>query len=556
MATTRQKVQIDLTAVDKTKAAFNSVNSSLEKTAKSAALLRKAFSGFIAVGAIAAGISAFSKAALAAQQPLIDMAELIGANIAEMSKLGTAAELAGISQTKFTTGLQRQTRRVAEAAAGTGEAVKALKELGLEAQRLNTLRPDEQFREIAEAMGDIPNRADQVRLAMKLWDSEGVALLNTMNKLEEATKIAVESGAVLTDQEVQAFKELREEVAKTEAAYKALGQTVVSTGIAAEIESWKQKTLEWASTVAEVGSNTFTNLGKFADVFKSKLFGSPEEQSAAFKALAESLWVPVVEGADAAGDAVLTFDLKLKQTGNTVKSVKDDMDLMFDAVENQFKQLEQNTALNEVGLGPQQARELRQFNEEKRKAAQEEIEAQRELQKETDATLRSQQQFADNVASTMTSAFSDAVIDAQSLSSVFDALLQDLAQMVIRMAILRPLAQSISSGIQPFLPQFATGTNSAPGGFAVVGEQGPEVVNLPRGSQVIPNNKLGNGGGDTVVNVVNAPPDTRVEETRQADGSALINVILAEVGKSITGGGLVGRSIQQSFGTRVQAVTR
>jgi hypothetical protein len=226
---------------------------------------------------------------------------------------------------------------VAEAAAGTGEAVKALKELGLEAQRLNTLRPDEQFREIAEAMGDIPNRADQVRLAMKLWDSEGVALLNTMNKLEEATKIAVESGAVLTDQEVQAFKELREEVAKTEAAYKALGQTVVSTGIAAEIESWKQKTLEWASTVAEVGSNTFTNLGKFADVFKSKLFGSPEEQSAAFKALAESLWVPVVEGADAAGDAVLTFDLKLKQTGNTVKSVKDDMDLMFDAVETKYR---------------------------------------------------------------------------------------------------------------------------------------------------------------------------------------------------------------------------
>jgi len=33
---------------------------------------------------------------------------------------------------------------------------------------------------------------------------------------------------------------------------------------------------------------------------------------------------------------------------------------------------------------------------------------------------------------------------------------------------------------------FAGGTNFAPGGLAVVGERGPEVVNLPRGSQVYP----------------------------------------------------------------------
>lgn len=36
---------------------------------------------------------------------------------------------------------------------------------------------------------------------------------------------------------------------------------------------------------------------------------------------------------------------------------------------------------------------------------------------------------------------------------------------------------------------FASGTNFAPGGLALVGERGPELVNLPRGSQVIPNDK-------------------------------------------------------------------
>lgn len=38
---------------------------------------------------------------------------------------------------------------------------------------------------------------------------------------------------------------------------------------------------------------------------------------------------------------------------------------------------------------------------------------------------------------------------------------------------------------------FASGTDSAPGGMAIVGEKGPELINLPKGSQVIPNHKLG-----------------------------------------------------------------
>ena len=41
------------------------------------------------------------------------------------------------------------------------------------------------------------------------------------------------------------------------------------------------------------------------------------------------------------------------------------------------------------------------------------------------------------------------------------------------------------------IPGFANGTMSAPGGLAMVGERGPELVNLPRGSQVIPNHELG-----------------------------------------------------------------
>lgn len=51
------------------------------------------------------------------------------------------------------------------------------------------------------------------------------------------------------------------------------------------------------------------------------------------------------------------------------------------------------------------------------------------------------------------------------------------------------------------LPGNALGTDNWRGGLSWVGERGPELVNLPRGAQVIPNNKLGamTGGSDRFV---------------------------------------------------------
>lgn len=48
---------------------------------------------------------------------------------------------------------------------------------------------------------------------------------------------------------------------------------------------------------------------------------------------------------------------------------------------------------------------------------------------------------------------------------------------------------------------YADGGTNIPGGFALVGERGPEIVNLPGGSDVIPNHML--GGTTTIVNNVN-----------------------------------------------------
>jgi hypothetical protein len=56
---------------------------------------------------------------------------------------------------------------------------------------------------------------------------------------------------------------------------------------------------------------------------------------------------------------------------------------------------------------------------------------------------------------------------------------------------------TILKGIGAFLGFNAGGTDNWRGGLSVVGERGPELVNLPRGAQVIPNNVLRGMGGAT-----------------------------------------------------------
>ena len=60
---------------------------------------------------------------------------------------------------------------------------------------------------------------------------------------------------------------------------------------------------------------------------------------------------------------------------------------------------------------------------------------------------------------------------------------------------------AVGSALQNSIPKFATGTQNFSGGSAWVGERGPELVTLPKGANVIPNDKLGgmSGGGATVL---------------------------------------------------------
>ena len=194
-----ENVNIVIKAFDKTEAAFAGIRNGFAKIGQAADKVKKRFPTLtkvvgafatVAKAAIKAVVVAFTAAAAAmtaltissfkSGDQLAKTADKIGVTTEALAGLRHAAELTGVSAGTMDMAMQRLTRRVSEAANGTGEAVGALHELGINAAELEQLPLDKQMSVIADSMAKVENQSDKVRLAMKLFDSEGVALVNTL----------------------------------------------------------------------------------------------------------------------------------------------------------------------------------------------------------------------------------------------------------------------------------------------------------------------------------------------------------------------------------------
>ena len=124
--------------------------------------------------------------------------------------------------------------------------------------------------------------------------------------------------------------------------------------------------------------------------------------------------------------------------------------------------------------------------------------------------------------------FAEGVRGATSLREALGGVLKSLGQVLLRQAQTsltnafggsKSIGGSIVSGLFSGLMGFATGTPYAPGGLSLVGERGPELVDLPRGARVLNANvtRGAMGGGQ---NITFAP----VIDARGADAGAVARI--------------------------------
>ncbi len=187
--------------------------------------------GIAATGAAAAYATAFgvmTKQTLDLADQLAKLETRLGVSVEAMSALKFAGEQSGVSFQTLTMGMQRMIRRVGEAANGTGEAEAALIELGISAKELADLRPENQFRAIAKALSGVADSNDKARLAQKLFDSEGVSLLqmfeNGATGLDEYMARANELGVVMSHTTAKGAKEAKNALGEVKAVMNASAQ--------------------------------------------------------------------------------------------------------------------------------------------------------------------------------------------------------------------------------------------------------------------------------------------------------------------------------------------
>jgi uncharacterized protein (TIGR02217 family) len=152
---------------------------------RQAELLRngiRTLGGALAGVATVGGLTALVDRSISAADAIGKTADKIGVGVEALQELRFAAKASGVEQQTLDMALQRFTRRAAEAAQGTGEAKEALAQMGiaLRDQSGNLRRSENLLADVADAFARIEDPAERMRLAFKLFDSEGVALVNLL----------------------------------------------------------------------------------------------------------------------------------------------------------------------------------------------------------------------------------------------------------------------------------------------------------------------------------------------------------------------------------------
>jgi hypothetical protein len=222
----------------------------------------------MAVTAAAATVTAATAVMVKQQMQQIDQlakfSDRLGITTVALSGLRHQAELNGVAQNQLDTGLQRMVRRVAEAAKGTGEAVKALDELGMSAQQLSRLSPEKQFAAIADKMKDVDGQSNRVRLAFKLFDAEGVGMVNMMRDgaegLAAAQAEAVGLGIAINRIDAAKIEAANDATYRAKSAMDGLGKSI---------------TIAVTPYITEI-ANEFFNAGKESNGFRDQVTAGME----------------------------------------------------------------------------------------------------------------------------------------------------------------------------------------------------------------------------------------------------------------------------------------
>ncbi|WP_456489617.1 hypothetical protein [Marinobacter nauticus] len=205
----------------------------------------------------------------------------IGIALGPFQELRYAAERSGVSTEKFDSSLERFIKRMGEATQGTGAARKAYEELGLSAEDLAKLTPEQSLEVVADRLSSVENQSQRVAIAAQLFGREGVAMVNMLKDgssgLQALRRDARATGYVLSEQaarDAEAFKDAMLDAQLGMAGMKnTIGAELMPaiTDMMGDLSSWMRKNRDQLSAFA---SNFGTKLKNAIPVLRDIAVGA------------------------------------------------------------------------------------------------------------------------------------------------------------------------------------------------------------------------------------------------------------------------------------------
>lgn len=557
-----QNLKVTLSAVDKTRAAFSSVRGGLKKISGALLNFKTALLGVAGVG----GLGLLVASSLKTIDTLGKTATKLGVTTKELGALRFAAQISGVEIRTVDMATQRFTRRLAEAANGTGEAKNALKELNLNASELSRLPLQKQMLQLSTAFGNVESSADKVRLAFKLFDSEGVAFVNILKlgtqELNKLFNEAEDLGLLLSGSAVEGVEKANDAFLRLKSLFVGItNQTVAGLAPALEL---------------------------LANFFKDKLLRFVKESNGSIEDFSQMLGVKFLQGVRTAIIGVAKFTGTIIGLVNTLGKAKDIFGrrmfpsfkeikpAIFDirALDKAIKELGKpkdpfsqsffmNDALKITGEIDNIRNAQIKYNDTIRDATfgVDDLNVKfnkyfKEVKPELPALQQSFKDLGDKGIKSLEDSLVGIVDGTKTAKEAFKdmarSIISDLIRIGIQKSITGPLGDALgsfftASSSTTTVPAFMAKGGTATGGKPyVVGEQGPELFVPGRTGTVVPNNQMGGGGGVVINQTINVT--TGVQQTVRTEIANLMPRIAQASKQAVLESRQRGGSFATAFG--------
>ena len=356
---------------------------------------------------------------------------------------------------------------------------------------------------------------------------------------EQLNPVVLPAIKALTDLTIAAGNFINTPLAKTIGIFTGLALAVKGLGTAVTLLTAAQTILIAKFKATTVGAIAFAKASSTASVVTKALAFSTGALTIALNAL------PLIGIATAFGlvtTAIIKNIDKQKKLNDLVKQGGEE------EVKAAIKTLEARAAVLEIqkrggSLRREALENIRKQIEELQKRLGTIKKEKDAIDETTDSTKKLSEAFkqvGDNIATGVSDALTDAILQTKSLADAARGLLQGIARDLLRLGI-NTLLKSTSLGIFSNLPTFAAGGRPPVGRPSIVGERGPELFVPSTAGTIIPNHKMGGMTNNIVVNVdVDGGASVDADENNSKQfGLALAAAIQAEIINQKRAGGLL-----------------